>query len=74
MSSRKNSPKGEIAITGVSTSPVRRRVTGSKDELRTAINRLYREVHRSKHPLDKIGLYEEIKRLENEISSLGDGD
>ena len=72
MSTGQKSAKLEIAGKVISTSPGRPRVTASKKELRAAIDRLWIEMHSSKHPLDKIRLYEEIKMIENEISSLGE--
>ena len=74
MSTEKISARVKIVGNGVSTSLDRHRATGSKKELRAAIDRLWREMHLSRHPLDKIRLYEEIKMLEKEISSPGDGD
>jgi hypothetical protein len=74
MSTGNKSAEVKIVGNGVSTNPDRPRVTASKKELRAAIDRLWMEMHLSKHPLDKVRLYEEIKMLENEISSTGDGD
>ena len=74
MSTGKKSAKVKIVGNGVSTNPARSGATASKKELRAAIDRLWMEMHLSRHPLDKVRLYEEIKMIENEISSLGDGD
>ncbi len=74
MSTGKKSARVKIVKNGISTNPARPKVSASKDELRAAIDKRRMEVHLSKHPMDKVRLYEEIKMLENEFSSLGDHD
>jgi hypothetical protein len=74
MSTGKKGAKVENMENGNSANPARPKATASKRQLRAAIERLWMEMHLSKHPLDKVRLYEEIKMLENELSGPGDGD
>lgn len=74
MSTGRTSARVKIVKNGISTNPPRPEVSASKEELRAAIDKLWMEVHLSKHPVEKVRLYEEMKMLENGFSSLRDGD
>lgn len=68
MSSEKKSVRSETTEDRTSRTRPQQGVEGTTEELQRAIDRLRIEVHSLKHPLEKIRCYEEIKRLQDELS------
>jgi hypothetical protein len=70
MSTAKKSARLEMAETRILTPSLQSGVIQAIDELHVAIDKLRMQIHSSKHPLDKIRFYEEIKMLKDELSEL----
>ncbi len=70
MSSGKKNTGSERPEDVVSNNPSQAGLAAATKEMQAAIDKLWSEMHASTHPLERIRCYEEIKKLQSEISKL----